>query len=247
MTESSHSAFAPLVTALRDRAMAGCPVTFWLRDDDAVEPCDSLNRLLALTEQFSVPLTLAVIPAYTGEALARRLHACEHVSVAVHGWSHTNYAGADEKKQELGNHRPQSDVLTELQRGFTRLAELHPSQFVPLLVPPWNRISAVIVDHLGELGFTGLSTFGEEKPTAVMSINTQVDIIDWKGTRGGRSLAALISEITACVQTGRSTIGILTHQLVHDEPAWYFLEKLFDVIAEHSDARWLSVSELLEC
>lgn len=84
---------------------AGRTARFWLRDDDAVEPTPALDRLVALSGQHRVPMTLAVIPEHTGEALAQRLTVHRDIDVAVHGWSHVNFAGAGEKKQELGPHR----------------------------------------------------------------------------------------------------------------------------------------------
>lgn len=242
---NTNSAIAELVDVLQVKAQAGQRVDFWLRDDDAVEPCVSLDRLLALCDRFSVPLTLAVIPAYTDDRLAQRLAKIPDVSVAVHGWSHSNYARVDEKKQELGNHRPQHEVLAELMQGFAKLAELYPGNFVPLLVPPWNRLSVDIVEHLSELGFIGLSTFGDEIQASLVSINSQVDIMDWKGTRGGRPVDDLFSQITKLVHDGRSSIGILTHQLVHDATAWQFLEQLFDATSSHPGASWLPVSHWL--
>lgn len=234
-----------LLDALNDRAAAGSPVRFWLRDDDAIEPSEQLDHLLKVTKKFGVPLTLAVIPADTGIELARRLDTVDHVSVAVHGWSHTSYANANEKKQELGNHRPQGVTLAELQLGFKRLSELYPTRFVPLLVPPWNRISPEIIAQLSGLGFEGVSVFGDEQSTPVVSINTHVDIIDWKGNRGGRSIEDLALELAASVQSGRSFIGILTHHLVHDERAWQFLEDMFDAVTGHPGVQWVSVKELL--
>ena len=252
MTVTQQSDMAKLIDALNDKAAAGQSVNFWLRDDDAIEPGDILDRLLQLTGKFHVPLTLAVIPAHTGDALAQRLAATSHVSVAVHGWSHTNYAPIDEKKQELGDHRPAHVVLAELSRGFARLSELHRARFVPLLVPPWNRITPDIVTHLSELGFSAVSTFGDESTEEsthvatdeLFSINTQVDIIDWKGSRGGRLAIDLEAEIIDYLQAGRSSIGILSHHLVHDEAAWQFLEQLFKATSDHPGARWLSFTEL---
>ena len=234
-----------LVESLHDKAAAGSPVNFWLRDDDAIEPSDMLDRLLDLTSTFHVPLTLAVIPAHTGDALAQQLSASEHVCVAVHGWSHANHAPAEEKKQELGNHRPVHEILAELSEGFSHLSQLHSSRFVPLLVPPWNRISPDIVEHLSELGFKAVSTFGDEKSSKVLSVNTQVDIIDWKGNRGGRPTIELAAEILDCIENDRSSIGVLTHHLVHDEAAWQFLQQLFEASTDHPGARWVSVRELL--
>ena len=242
---SAHPDMARLIESLHKKAASGSPVYFWLRDDDAIEPGDMLDRLLELTETFEVPLTLAVIPAHTGDALAQQLAASEHVSVAVHGWSHTNHAAADEKKQELGNHRPIDEILAELSNGYTQLSQLHRSGFVPLLVPPWNRIAPEIVDRLSELGFTAVSTFGDEKSTALLSVNTQVDIIDWKGNRGGRPAIDLEAEIIDCLEKDRSFIGVLTHHLVHDEAAWQFLQQLFEATKDHPGARWVSIKELL--
>ena len=169
--------------------------------------------------------------------------------MAVHGWSHTNYANDNEKKQELGNHRPSSVVLAELQLGITTLEQLHSGRFIPLLVPPWNRISDELISQLGKLGFKGLSTFGNNaegmRIADVKIINTQVDIIDWKGNRGGRAVGELVSEIITQLQENRSSIGFLTHHLVHDEAAWLFLEQLFKVTSGHPGVRWLSAADLL--
>lgn len=235
-----------LKAALNDRALAGEPVKFWLRDDDAVQPTASLDRLLELVHKFSIPLTIAVIPKDTGRALAERLAMATQVSVAAHGWSHTNYAGVDEKKQELGNHRPHDVVLTELQLGLSRLTELHGSRFVPMLVPPWNRISGEIVARLDVTGFEVVSTFGKEKSAGgPLYINTHVDIMDWKGSRGGKDFNDLIVEIVARLREGSSKIGVLSHHLVHDETAWFFLEQFFATTSAHPGARWYSSSDLL--
>ena len=115
-------------------------------------------------------------------------------------------------------------------------------------MPPWNRITPDIVTHLSELGFSAVSTFGDEltheAADELLSINTQVDIIDWKGSRGGRSAIDLEAEIIDYLQAGRSSIGILSHHLVHDESAWQFLEQLFKATSDHPGARWLSFPEL---
>src|SRR5262245_51538740 len=122
--------------------------TLWLRDDDAVKPTGALEHLLDVTAAHAVPVTLAVIPAHTGEALAQRLETAPLTEVAVHGWSHTNYAPPEEKKQELGAHRPREVVLKELAAGLVHLAALHGDRFVPVLVPPWNRIDAELIPAL---------------------------------------------------------------------------------------------------
>ncbi len=235
-----------LMAALQQRLDAGTPVRFWLRDDDAVEPGTALDLLLELAQTHSVPLTLAVIPAFTGDALRQRLASAQEVAVAVHGWSHKNHAPEGDKKQELGPHRALPQVVTELTRGFNHLSGLYETQFLPMLVPPWNRISDALVPELSAIGFRALSTFGDHAHASIAMINTQVDIIDWKGNRGGRTTHDLVSEIIAQLRTSQDAIGVLTHHLVHDDRAWDFLEQLFSVTSQHPAVRWVASGELLQ-
>lgn len=235
-----------LLRALDARAQAGRPALLWWRDDDAVVPSAALDRLLEMSRAWQVPVTLAVIPEPTGTALAERLDGLGGVSVAVHGWSHRNHAPAGEKKQELGAHRPAPIVLGELAKGFSRLAGLHPGNFVPVLVPPWNRIAPGIADGLPALGFRALSTFGPARPAPVPVINTHVDLIDWRGSRGGRPHEALFADLAGALgDPSPGAIGILGHHLVQDEAAWSFLGALFDLTRAHPGCRWCSLTELV--
>lgn len=168
--------------------------------------------------------------------------------VAVHGWSHTNYATEKEKKQELGSHRDLSIVLDELQSGLEKLHDLHGRRFVPMLVPPWNRIDANVVQGLADLGYRALSVFGPEKDAVPPCLNTHVDVIDWHGSRGGREDDILFAETAARIlQTAEhgGTTGILTHHLVHDDNVWRFLKRLFEITGKHPAARWRSSAELI--
>ncbi|MBB4576472.1 polysaccharide deacetylase family protein [Rhizobium lentis] len=223
----------------------------WLRDDDAVEPTPDLERLLALAGENGIPLTLAVIPALTGEALAARLAAEEGVAVAVHGWSHTNHAGPERKKQELGGERPAEVVLGELRAGWQLLKRLHPARFLPALVPPWNRIDAALIPALPQLAFAALSVYGRAREGGpIPLLNTHVDIIDWHGPRGGRSKEELVAELVAELRDrfagNDEPIGVLTHHLVHDDAAWDFLADLFAVTADHPAVSWSSAATLLK-
>ncbi|MGZ2383788.1 polysaccharide deacetylase family protein [Rhizobium brockwellii] len=244
-------AWDPLRRELDRWQAAGRVARFWLRDDDAVEPTQPLETLLALTGESGVPLTLAVIPGLTGETLVARLAEETSVAVAVHGWSHTNHAGPQGKKHELGGERPADVVLGELGEGFRLLRRLHPARFLPVLVPPWNRIDAALIPALPALGFAALSVYGRAKQDGPMQLlNTHVDIIDWHGTRGGRGEAELVAELVAELDDrfagGDEPIGVLTHHLVHDVAAWDFLSALFAVTTRHPAVRWSSASELLE-
>jgi peptidoglycan/xylan/chitin deacetylase (PgdA/CDA1 family) len=234
-----------LSRALDRRAAAGQPVQFWMRDDDAVVPSSALDQLLKVTGDLQIPLTLAVIPKFAGPELAERLLPERNVTVAVHGWAHVNHAGLGEKKQELGAHRPLSTVIDDLRRGFDRLRHLFPNHFSPVLVPPWNRIAPAMISALPTVGFQAVSIFGPETVVALPMMNTHVDLMDWRGTRGGRTSDTLLADLAAAVNRG-GPVGFLTHHLVQDTQAWGFIELLFALTANHPGCCWTSLPELLQ-
>lgn len=242
--------FDLLKDVLNRAADDGRRFVFWLRDDDAIEPTAPLERLLIGTEQARVPLTLASVPANATEALAGRIAAASHVSIAPHGWRHKNHAPAPEKKQELSLHRGQLTVAQEIEAGLARIDALFGPQAVAMLVPPWNRIDAAILPLLGTMGFRALSVFGPEKRNMpVPLLNTHIDIIDWKGTRGGRDadilFAEMVQRIGELTDNRLDTVGILTHHLAHDEAAWSFLDILFELTADHPAVKWMRSEDIL--
>ena len=232
-----------LMAELDRCAGAGHRVTFWLRDDDAVTATPALDRLMSLGAKWDVPIVLAVIPKPAEPELARSL-AGAPVRIALHGFAHANHAGPGEKKQELGRHRPTATVLDELARGRERLDALFPGRTVAMLVPPWNRIAAGLIQHLPGLGLRWLSTFGPEPPTMaaadLMQIDCQLDIMDWRTRRSHPAdvLAARVADLVRQRRRAPGPIGILTHHLVHDEAAWTFLGDLFRLTASHEAATW---------
>jgi hypothetical protein len=247
---SDSTIWQPLRNELQRFAAAGRTAKLWLRDDDALEPTPALDRLLDLAGSFEVPLTLAVIPATTGEMLAKRLRQEGRVTVAVHGWSHTNHAAGDRKKQELGLDRPGPVVLSELKAGFDKLKALFPAHFVPVLVPPWNRIAPTLLPPLAELGYRAVSVYGRSHAAnPIASINTHVDLMNWHGLRGCRPhaelVANLLAELTDRFDGNDEPIGILTHHLVHDEKAWDFIFRLFEVTRNNPAVEWQGLREIL--
>jgi hypothetical protein len=117
-----------------------------------------------------------------------------------------------------------------------------------MLVPPWNRIDPGLVSDLGSIGFKALSVFGPPKPASLAVVNSNVDIMDWHGTRGCRDHGLLVQAIIAQLQhasDGGEPVGLLTHHLVHDESAWLFLERLFAVTARTEACAWLPIRTLI--
>jgi hypothetical protein len=223
---------------------AGRAPPVWWRDDDAIEPSAALDRLLALAGAFGVPLTLAVVPAAAGGPLAGRLAGePDGVRVVQHGYAHQNHAPAGMPRMELGTHRPAMIVVGELGTGWLALERLFGTRTLPVLVPPWNRIDPVLVPMLPEIGFRGLSTFGarrrREPVTGLLQVNTHVDLVDWRGSRGFVGEERALAGLTDGLRQRRleksdprggtaEPIGLLSHHLVMDEPGWGFLARLFD-------------------
>lgn len=225
---------------------AGRTAEIWWRDDDAVEATPALERLLQLQEKSTVPLALAVVPATATAGLVERLRDCAGVSVLQHGYGHVNHALAGDRKAELGAERPAMVVLGELATGAMAMERLFAGpafagRRLSVLVPPWNRIASGLVWALPEIGFSGLSTFGplRQKSGApafrirgLRQVNTHVDLIDWKGSRGfvGEefALAALVAALAAARTSDAVPIGILSHHLAMDEGAWDFLRSLWE-------------------
>jgi hypothetical protein len=233
--------------------MEGRAPVLWWRDDDAVDATPALDRLLALQGANRVPLALAVVPAHASPALARRLTGASGIDVLQHGYAHTNHAPATaNKKMELGPHRPAMVVLGELGTGWLALERLFGSPALPILVPPWNRIAPGLVPALPEIGYRGLSTFGirpRVRPVSgLMQVNTHIDLIDWRMRRfagEGAVLTALVAALAAARATDEP-IGLLSHHLAMDEPAWSFLNSFWDRMGGLPGVKIASAHDLFE-
>lgn len=236
--------------SLDQAAARGTKISFWWRDDDAVDATPALERLLALSGKYDLPLALAVVPKPATAALAERLARTPNVSVLQHGWRHRNHAPADEKQVELSGHRPGEVVLDELKLGFDRLTELFPTQFLPVLVPPWNRIADSVRERRQEVGLTGLSTFGQAPAGDPHWVSVHLDIIEWRPVRRpldpAVAYAALAAEVQRRLAGGPEPLGIMTHHLVHEEGSWDFLDDLLAIVARHPAIAWPSHAALFD-
>jgi hypothetical protein len=244
---------SPIWQNLLDELMrwhdAGMVARLWLRDDDAVAPTAALERLLDITGRHALAVTVAIIPAASGPALAARLAETPNAIPVVHGWRHMNHALPPARKQELGPDRPRCDVLSDLSHAIHRMVELYGDRLLPLLVPPWNRMDQSLLPLLSDLGYIGVSGFRSHPASGGCPVvNTQIDIIDWRATRGGRDHAVLAAELAEELAAARpigGAIGILTHHLDHDEVCWSFLERLFELTGAHPACRWLDPASLI--
>jgi hypothetical protein len=232
---------------------AGRMVDFWWRDDDAARPAAALSRLYALARGADIPLALAIVPAHA-EAGAFE-EAGTTVALIQHGSDHRNRAGADEKKTEFNAAETPTDAAARLRAARDGLPHALRTRLLPVLAPPWNRLPASHAGVLAAAGFRGLSRYGArasaQAAPGLVQVNTHVDLIAWKGNRGFAGEEAVLEAARAHLaarRTGRADAteptGWLSHHLVHDEPAWSFLERLFEATRNAAGVRWLGAEAL---
>ena len=246
------AAWADLDRELAAWEQAGRTPALWWRDDDAAAPTPALDRLLGLQGKSGVPLCLAIIAEPAGEALARRITESTGVSAAVHGFGHVNHAPSGEKKSEYGRHRPMEVMTAEIAKAWEKVHSLCGERAVPAFVPPWNRMSDDLLPRLPALGLRAISRKAPRpagEPVRGLTVaDVHVDIVDWRGSRTFIGKAAALGQLIAQLRANRSAdgagpVGLLTHHLVMDEPAWDFLARLFGGTAEKPRVRWLSTRE----
>ncbi|HEX4885296.1 MAG TPA: polysaccharide deacetylase family protein [Casimicrobiaceae bacterium] len=244
-----------LLAAELDRWRAdGREATLWWRDDDAVAATPALARLLGLASQHAVPLALAVVPAGLDASLVEAVAGAATGAVVQHGYAHRNHAAAGAKACELGGARRVDAAAAELAAGRQRLEAAFGPRFVPVVVPPWNRIDPALVPRLPALGYAGLSTFGartaREAAPGVVRCNTHADPIRWREGRtfvGADAGLAQVAAHLAARRTGAADpdepTGLLTHHLVFDDAAWTFVDVLLRSTSGHPSARWIDARE----
>lgn len=249
----SDGSYQELVDELEEWRSSGLTPRLWLRDDDVTAPSPALDKLLAVTDDHAIPIMLAAIPKPTGEALHARLDGIDAVRIATHGWSHDNHAPDGEYYQELGLHRGLDIVVEELARGMAKLRQLFGEKLSALLVPPWNNIDDRLLPHLSGIGFQAVSVQGAtltDKRSADLAVaNIHLDIIDWETWHchdEEKLIKELSREFRKMRQGDREPIGILTHHLVHDDAAWHFLARLFEVTQKCEGCRWIGGDELMQ-
>lgn len=186
---------------------AGVELAFWWRDDDARGATPELARLLAQRRETGVPLALAVIPDGARPDLLDGMTPDDDIRLFLHGWNHANHAPAGEKRAEFGDHRPAAAMLEEVRQGHGRLAALFDGRFLPVFVPPWNRIGPDIAARLGDAGLPGLSIFA--RPASRHRVHTHLDLMDWRAGRAqdAATLDRLLAAQIAARLTGEEGIS----------------------------------------
>ncbi len=228
--------------------------TLWWRDDDATGVTGALENMLEISENTHTPLALAVIPARVGAALRDRLADHRGVGVLQHGFAHLNHEPDGGKKSEFGGSRNSGQVETDIAKGLEILSGW--PAFLPVFVPPWNRMDRLFLGVLPKLGITAISGFkarsARNPVPGLLGVNSHVDII--RSRDGGRHFIGVGPALHAMVEhlssrrRGRvdrdEPTGILTHHLDHDDEGWNFLKQVLGAVGNHPAAQWLSAADV---
>ncbi|MEO0618015.1 MAG: polysaccharide deacetylase family protein [Pseudomonadota bacterium] len=245
-------AWSRLAAELDLWARAGQVATFWWRDDDAGAVTPALEQLVTLSRETDVPLGVAVVPGWIEPGLPGVLAG---MRVLQHGVQHVSHAPQGEKKVELGAHRLLHEIEADLKEGWFQLTDAFAGA-LPVLVPPWNRISHELVARLSSLGYRGLSTFasgaGTDAPYCGLRVrDTHVDVIAWRSGRGFVGTEAALGVATTHLAARRAAgfvsthpTGLLTHHLVHDAQSWHFIAEFLRFVGDHAAASWLAPEEM---
>ncbi|HWT82576.1 MAG TPA: polysaccharide deacetylase family protein [Candidatus Methylomirabilis sp.] len=223
----------------------GRRASFWWRDDDAGGSDPALGQLLSLAADLGLPLGLAVVPAWlTPVATGAIMATPTSVVVLQHGYAHTNHETQiqpGERKvrpSEYGTARLPQIASKEMTEGFSRLRGAFKGRFIPVFVPPWNRVAPTILAILPHLGYRGVSTFGPrpcaEPALRLLQVNCHADPILWREGKRFAGAGATLERLRAHLIARRSgqadphePTGILTHHRAMDPTCWNFLQKLF--------------------
>ena len=250
-----RSAWTWLGRELDRWSAAGERALFWWRDDDASRGGPALDRLLELSRRRHAPLALAVIPARLGDEMPIRLRPGDPVCVLQHGYAHDNYAPPGKRKIEIGGLRTDESLSRDLEHGREILERHFGEVFVPVLVPPWNRIDARIVDVLAGLGFCGISTLKARRAvhpaTGLLQVNVHLDPVDWPRACGFigvyPAVAVLVQHLVARRNGYRDKAepsGILSHHLAQNEATWRFLDDLLGFLDAHPAAELIDARDI---
>ncbi len=229
------------------------PINLWWRDDDAIEPNSQLDQLVDLSQEFNIDLFLAVIPGKMQTSLADWLMQQPRCWVLQHGIGHENHAQADQRKIELGGSLDTRLICQQLVAEKSRLAETFTSRFLPVLVPPWNRIEARVVDALPDKAYQRLSILGAaNQQSKLAELNVHIDIINWQ-QRKFKGTEHILDDFLREIRSRRlnpsrqqEPIGLMTHHWIHDAKTNSALRDLFIASTERAKINWLSGSSLLQ-
>lgn len=241
----------------------GGQASFWWRDDDAGRPDPAFDRLLSLAADVALPLGLAVVPAWLTPEVAEAIRAAPGpVAVLQHGFAHANHetdiqpGALKVRPAECGTSRPAQAVLEELAEGSAGLRAAFGGRFLPVLVPPWNRIAPAVRASLPRAGYRALSAFGPravaEPVPGLLQVGCHADPIVWREGKRFAGASATLDRLRTHLSARRGghadpsePTGLLTHHRDMDPVCWAFLEELLGRLRAHPAVTFSPLPSLL--
>lgn len=226
------------------RALGARP-SIWWRDDDARAWTPALDRLIRVAD--GRPLAIAIIPDGDLGGLQRGLGPLRNILVSQHGSDHVNRRRPEEP---VGEHAADASAASIAARVVSARRAMEAHGLAPAFyTPPWNRIDGALPPALAASGFDQLSGWGDFATIegGRLRLDAHIDLLRWRPRarfRGaGPLFGALRRELKDRRAAGRldEPIGLLTHHLDHDEPAWRFLGEFVDFARTRFD--WISFDQ----
>jgi hypothetical protein len=231
-------------------------VRIYFRADDIAVPSQGLKRLLTLFQTYNTPLALAVVPAWLTPTRWKTLFRWGNRTPELwcwhqHGWRHVNHAipgnsAQKFKKAEFGDHRSQTALALDMQKGFDRLANLMGRQFVPLFTPPWNRVGSRALAALNSIGYDAISRDAAQSrhlPAPLPELPVHVDLHTHKAPGPAQARQYLLDCLAASLT--RNTCGFMIHHQCMNDRAFAFLEFLIDTLNRHNATQAVSIMDTM--
>ena len=210
----------------------GAAIELWWRDDDAGHPHPMLETILEASARLDTDIVMAVVPAWLTQSVRKTLEAAERCVVAQHGWAHRDRSPTEHKKIELGGGACPEVICAELFAGHRRLSHAFGNRFIPMLVPPWNRIEDEVCQRLERCDYGYLSTYRAHRgdvASGIIQLNTHIDVICWQDNARFIGIDDLLRELADSAERWPSQpIGLLTHHQVMEHRV---ITELVDVLA----------------
>jgi hypothetical protein len=222
----------------------------FFRDDDATTEDPKLLKLVDICERMNVPAMLSAIPALADEKLGKVVRESPILTGAVHGYSHKNFSGYGQPQNEFVGTRPLSIMIEELKLGLWICTELFQDSVVPIFVPPWHNIDGTLLNHVLEIGYSGISVFGfnQHSSSSIPEINTHVDLMEWSDKEKMRGINDIIASIGNSLSIARKLdmryIGIMSHHRYYTDLEFTIMEEIFKICTDLK-LEWVSFDEII--
>lgn len=230
---------------------------FWWRDDDAADTSSNLARMTEVASSHRVHIGLSVIPLRRTERLLKFVRQHRNLDVLVHGYAHKSHARDGEAKREFSGSRSIADMAQDLANALALNQDAFGQRGLPVLVPPWNRISPGLLRELPKLGFQGISTWKPRPETGhirgLKQVNAHLDPVNWRAGRVIKPEAQVASLLLRKLRWRRANprravepLGLLTHHELWCVEKEQIVVNLLKATRNHPAVSWLSAREVFD-